>query len=115
MVHRAPPRGVIVRAIRVGVVCDFREEGWHSMDLISDMLLDMLPIVAPTTIVATRLQPAMRRRLRRMPLVGSHARLRLGQGLPGRFYDYPRWLLSRVNDFDVFHIVPDTYAPLMRS
>ena len=32
-------------AIRVGIVCDLREEGWHSMDLIADMLLTTLPAV----------------------------------------------------------------------
>ena len=45
--------------IRVGVICDFREEGWHSMDLVADMLLDTLPAVSSGTIAATRLQPAM--------------------------------------------------------
>ena len=43
-----------MKPIRVGVICDFREEGWHSMDLIADMLLEMLPVVSPQTIAATR-------------------------------------------------------------
>jgi glycosyltransferase involved in cell wall biosynthesis len=101
--------------IRVGVICDFREEGWHSMDLISDMLLDTLPVVSPGTIAATRLQPAMRRRFGRIPFLGTHARARLADRLTGRFFDYPRWLKSRVNDFDVFHIVDHSYAHLIQS
>ena len=54
-----------MKPIRVGVVCDFREEGWHSMDLIADMLLDTLPVVSPDSIAATRLLPAMPRRFAR--------------------------------------------------
>ena len=29
-----------MKPVRVGIVCDLREEGWHSMDLVADMLLD---------------------------------------------------------------------------
>ena len=99
--------------IRVGVICDFREEGWHSMDLVADMLLDTLPAVSPGTIAATRLQPAMRQRFRRLPLLGRHRRAPLADRIAGRFYDYPRWLRSRVNDFDIFHIVDHSYAHLV--
>jgi hypothetical protein len=35
-----------VKPIRVGIVCDLREEGWHSMDLVADMLLEVLPSIA---------------------------------------------------------------------
>jgi glycosyltransferase involved in cell wall biosynthesis len=101
--------------IRVGVICDFREEGWHSMDLIGDMLLDTLPVVSPTAIAATRLQPSMRQRFSRLPVLGRHKRARLADRITGRFYDYPRWLKSRVNDFDVFHIVDHSYAHLIQS
>ena len=80
--------------IRVGVICDFREEGWHSMDLVADMLLDTLPAVSPGTIAATRLQPAMRQRFSRLPLLGRHRRAPLADRITGRFYDYPRWLLG---------------------
>ena len=101
--------------IRVGVICDFREEGWHSMDLVADMLLDTLPAVSPGTIAATRLQPAMRQRFRRLPLLGRHPRAPLADRITGRFYDYPRWLRSRANDFDIFHIVDHSYAHLVQS
>jgi glycosyltransferase involved in cell wall biosynthesis len=111
MVHRAAAG---VTPIRVGVICDFREEGWHSMDLIADMLLEMLPVVSPQTIAATRLQPAMPRRFGRLPLVGDHARAQLADRITGRFRDYPRWLKLRANDFDVFHIVDHSYAHLVK-
>lgn len=102
-----------MKPLRVGVVCDFREEGWHSMDLIADMLLDMLPVVSGDTIVATRLMPAMRRRFGRLPLIGDAPRVRLADRIAGRFRDYPRWLKERAGDFDVFHIVDHSYAHLV--
>ena len=45
--------------LRVGVVCDLREEGWHSMDLIADMLIDTLPLSRAAAVAATRLCPPM--------------------------------------------------------
>ena len=104
-----------MKPIRVGVICDFREEGWLSMDLIADMLLDMLPVVSPDTIAATRLRPVMPRRFGRVPLVGGGSRAQLADRIVGRFRDYPRWLKSRVNDFDVFHIVDHSYAHLVQA
>jgi len=101
--------------VRVGVVCDLREEGWHSMDLVADMLLDMLPSVAGSDIAATRLRPPMIRRWTRLPVVGGGSRAQLGDRLTGRLWDYPRWLRPRRGDFDVFHIVDHSYAHLIRA
>ena len=103
-----------MKPLRVGVVCDLREEGWHSMDLIADMLLDTLPSVAGAEIAATRLCPPMVRRWTRLPIVGSGSRARLGDRLTGRLWDYPRWLAPRRDEFDVFHIVDHSYAHLVR-
>ena len=103
-----------LRPVRVAIVCDFREEGWHSMDLIADMLLEMLPLTSRGEIIATRLLPPMPRRLSLVPMIGSHARLRLADRLAGRFHDYPRWLARRARDFDIFHIVDHSYAHLVR-
>ena len=101
--------------IRVGVVCDLREEGWHSMDLVADMLLDMLPAVSAGRIEATRLRPPMVRRWTRLPVVGGGSRARLGDRLTGRLWDYPRWLRPQRAEFDVFHIVDHSYAHLIRA
>jgi glycosyltransferase involved in cell wall biosynthesis len=102
-----------MKPIRVGVICDFREEGWHSMDLIADMLIEELPVVSPQTIAATRLRPVMPRRFGRLPIIGEHSRAQLADRIVGRFRDYPRWLKARVKDFDVFHIVDHSYAHLV--
>jgi glycosyltransferase involved in cell wall biosynthesis len=104
-----------VKPIRLGVVCDLREEGWHSMDLIADMLMQMLPEIAGGTIAATRLCPPMTRRWTTLPWVGGTARAHLGDRLTGRLWDYPRWLAPRTGDFDLFHIIDHSYAHLVRA
>jgi glycosyltransferase involved in cell wall biosynthesis len=104
-----------MKPVRVGVVCDLQEEGWHSMDLVGDMLLDTLPSVAYGGVVATRLRPPMIRRWTRLPVVGSGSRAHLGDRLTGRLWDYPRWLSPRRGDFDVFHIVDHSYAHVIRA
>ncbi|HEY8188016.1 MAG TPA: glycosyltransferase family 1 protein [Pyrinomonadaceae bacterium] len=48
---------------RVGIVCDYREENWPSMDLVADMLLDRLHTDYRDVIDAKRICPPMRRRL----------------------------------------------------
>jgi glycosyltransferase involved in cell wall biosynthesis len=103
-----------MKPLRVGVVCDLREEGWHSMDLIADMLLEHLPAVAAGEVDALRLCPPLTPRWSRLPLVGSGARARLGDRLTGRLWDYPRWLAPLAGDFDLFHIVDHSYAHLVR-
>jgi glycosyltransferase involved in cell wall biosynthesis len=104
-----------VKPIRLGVVCDLREEGWHSMDLIADMLMQTLPEIAGGKIAATRLCPPMTRRWTTLPLVGDTAGAHLGDRLTGRLWDYPRWLAPRVDDFDLFHIIDHSYAHLVRA
>jgi glycosyltransferase involved in cell wall biosynthesis len=103
-----------MKPIRVGVVCDLREEGWHSMDLIADMLMHTLPSLANGDLRATRLCPPMVPRLSRLPIVGDISHARLGDRLAGRLWDYPRWLAPRAVEFDVFHIVDQSYAHLIR-
>jgi glycosyltransferase involved in cell wall biosynthesis len=102
-------------AIRLGVVCDLREEGWHSMDLIADMLMQKLPEIAGGRIAATRLCLPMTRRWTALPLVGGTARAQLGDRLAGRLWDYPRWLARRAGNFDLFHVVDHSYAHLVRA
>ena len=104
-----------MRPLRVGVVCDMREEGWRSMDLVADMLLELLPAVAPNDVIATRLQPSMVRRWTRLPIVGLGSRAQLGDRLTGRLWDYPRWLRPQRGAFEVFHIVDHSYAHVIRA
>ncbi len=103
-----------MRALRVGIVCDYLEERWPSMDLIGDMLVQTLPAVSVGKVEAVQLRPQMNRRLSRLPLIGHTTRMQLVDRLTARLWDYPHWLAPRVRDFDVFHVVDHSYAHVMR-
>ena len=51
---------------RVGIICDFLEEQWPSMDLVADRLIAGLEHRG--AVEPVRLRPALRRRLTRLPL-----------------------------------------------
>lgn len=98
---------------RVGVICDYREENWPSMDLVADMLLDNLRRDYPGIIEATRLAPSMRRRF-----TGDGTRRGerfKADRLLNRFWDYPRFLRRRRTEFDLFHIIDHSYAQLIHE
>jgi glycosyltransferase involved in cell wall biosynthesis len=95
---------------RVAVICDLREENWHSMNLAADMLLggaaEHLEGVSPA-----RICPPMRRVFTR---AGTHAGRRFNvDRLLNRFWNYPRHLAGRRGEFDVFHVVDHSYAQLV--
>jgi glycosyltransferase involved in cell wall biosynthesis len=106
--------GEVVTALRVGIVCDYLEERWPSMDLIGDMLMQTLPAVSGGRVEAVQLRPQMNQRWSRLPVIGQSPRMQLADRLTGRLWDYPRWLAPRVHDFDVFHVVDHSYAHVMR-
>src|SRR5208337_257083 len=54
----------------LAILTDFPEEGWRSMDLCGDMLLDHLPRDGPFSVEAARLCPPFRRLAARLPAVG---------------------------------------------
>jgi glycosyltransferase involved in cell wall biosynthesis len=101
-----------VRLPRVAVVADFREEQWHSMDLVAEMLMLHLRAQQPGRIDATELRPQMTRRLTRLPLVRKTATANTTDRILNRLWDYPRWLGPRVSGFDLFHIIDHSYAHL---
>ncbi|MGA9771227.1 MAG: glycosyltransferase family 1 protein [Blastocatellia bacterium] len=95
---------------RVAVICDLKEEGWPSMDLVAEMLLDNLRSNHSDAVKATPLCPAMRRRFttsfQASPFAFNADRL------INRFWDYPRYLRSVRNEFDLFHLVDHSYSQL---
>lgn len=98
---------------RLAVICDYREENWPSMDLVADMLVDNLQQDYAGVIEATRLAPSMRRRF-----TGTSTDNGTGfkaDRLLNRFWDYPRYLRQRRQDFDLFHIVDHSYAQLVHE
>jgi glycosyltransferase involved in cell wall biosynthesis len=102
----------VARAPRVGIVCDLREENWHSMNLVADMLIEGLRDGHSESFDAARLCPPMRRRFTRTAAAGARFN---ADRLLNRFVDYPRMLRRARNDFDLFHIVDHSYAQLLHA
>ena len=97
--------------LRVGVVCDFLEDRWYSMDLVGDMLVHHLQRDFAASIEATQIRPAMKQRLGHLPGPGGKFGRKADQ-LLNRFHEYPRLLRKIRDDFDLFHIVDHSYAHL---
>jgi glycosyltransferase involved in cell wall biosynthesis len=98
---------------RIGLICDLVEEGWPSMDLVGNMLEASLGRLAGDWKV-TRLCPPMRRRLTAAHRPGAKWAFNSDRFL-NRFWDYPRWLRTRVRDFDLFHLVDQSYSQLLHA
>jgi glycosyltransferase involved in cell wall biosynthesis len=98
--------------LRLGLVCDFAEEGWSSMDLVGNMLFKQLQRYHSDTIEADLIRPAFRRRATALGMLrSSHAGWNFDR-LWNRMGEYPRWLRKRLQNYDLFHIVDHSYAQL---
>ncbi len=99
------------RAPRIALICDLVEENWASMDLVGFMLEQGLREFEGDLKVI-RLCPPMRRRFTRgdsdepKPFFNADRIL-------NRFWDYPRWLLTQRDQFDLFHVVDHSYSQLV--
>ena len=98
-------------SIRLGIVCDYLDEGWPSMDLAAELLAAALATHAPREFRATLLRPPMPRLAR---LASRSGFARNADRYFGRYVAYPRWLRSRAGRFDLFHVVDHSYAHLLR-
>lgn len=98
-------------ALRVGIVADYTEEQWPSMDLVAEMLTRSLPRVDPA-FHPVLLRPTWTRRATAIPIVGRSQTAKAIDRFGNRYGDYAWWLSRRVQDFDVFHIVDHSYAHL---
>src|SRR6185437_3632413 len=111
--------------LRVGVICDFREEDWPSMELVADMLMSCLQRDHSEAVDATRIQPPMRMRFAKLrPDKNGHTAnstfhangsLFNADRVLNRFWDYPRYLQSRQTDFDLFHVIDHSYAQVVHT
>lgn len=95
--------------VRVGVICDFREEGWPSMDLVADLLVDGLATHS-SSFAPTALRPAMPRIAER--IVAGNRGLNADRFL-GRHLAYPRWLRRHARGYDLYHVVDHSYGHLV--
>ena len=92
--------------LKIAILAEYREEGWASMDLTADMLVEHLQSVAGFRV--RRIEPPFRHRLGHLNGSGGAVVDRI----VNRFFDYPRWLRNESLDDDVFHIVDHSYAHL---
>ena len=97
---------------RVAIVSDLREERWHSMDLVAEMLLLNLKAPDLRVVDPTELRPVMVRRFSRLPFA-PQSFAETADRITNRVWDYPRWLESRRDEFDIFHVVDHSYANLV--
>lgn len=104
MVHLLAP-------LTVGVVCDYAEEGWPSMDLAAELLVAGVRAHAPGW------EPAVLRP--RMPRAfGRVLRGRTGRNadrLVARHLAYPRWLRRHAGGMDLYHVADHSYAHLVHA
>jgi glycosyltransferase involved in cell wall biosynthesis len=98
--------------IRVALLADFLEEGWPSMDLVADMLLDRLEREHAEKVTATLVRPRLKRRLSRLSPRGRVPGL---DRVAGRMWDYPRTARALGTGFDIFHVVDHSYAQLVHD
>ena len=87
---------------RVGVVADFVEERWPSMELAAELTVRAL---RGGPFAPTLLRPAM-------------PRLRATHNLDryvGRYLAYPRWLRGQRGGMELFHVVDHSYAHLVHA
>ncbi|MBN4002007.1 MAG: glycosyltransferase [Nostoc sp. LPT] len=98
--------------MRLGIVCDYLEENWHSMNLCAQMLLKHLQAEHLTSIQAIEVRPTFQWRCQKIPWFGKKRFTYNTDRLLNRFWDYPRYLSQRVADFDLYHVTDHSYAHL---
>lgn len=93
---------------RVALLCDFREEGWTSMDIVADRLAETLPSYADVT----ALRPDYRRlsAFPANPGIGKY--IRNAERFLNRAVVYPRFLRRLHSPYDLYHILDHSYAHL---
>ena len=96
--------------VRVAVCADFREEGWPSMDRVSERLLASLLRDHPAAVAAVDVRPPFRRRATRIS--SGRAAWNFDRGL-NRLVDYPRHVRTLQSTYDVFHLVDHSYSQLL--
>ncbi|HYH78916.1 MAG TPA: glycosyltransferase [Longimicrobium sp.] len=99
------------RPRRVGIVADYLEEGWPSMDLAAELTSLALARHGEGAFEPAILRPALPRALRRLDERGGGARN--AARYLGRYLAYPRWLRPRAGSLDLFHVIDQSYAHLV--
>lgn len=104
-----------VQPRRLGLVRDFAEENWPSMDLCAEMLAKQVAADQSSRWVVVDVCPPFRRRLQKLPLVGSRRAAFNADRLVNRLWDYPRHMAKVSSNAEVFHIVDHSYSQLVHA
>jgi glycosyltransferase involved in cell wall biosynthesis len=97
--------------LKLALLMDPREEGWPSMDLVGEALLEGLSAL-PSEVSVTGVRPSLPRLVQRLPGVPERAAFNADR-LLARFGAYPaRTLLAR-GRYEAFHVVDHSYAQLV--
>ena len=99
--------------MKLGIVCDYLEEGWFSMDICAQMLYERSQQLPDVDLQPVQIRPSFQWRLKslqqRIPKSFNADRFL------NRFLDYPRYLKPLAGDCDFFHVVDHSYAHLVHS
>jgi glycosyltransferase involved in cell wall biosynthesis len=98
---------------KLALLMDPREEGWPSMDLVGEALLEGLSALS-SEVVVTGVRPGMPRVVQRLPRVGARTAFNADRLLT-RFGAYPARALLARGRFDAFHVVDHSYAQLVHA
>ncbi len=99
--------------MKLGIVCDYLEEGWISMDICAQMLVDRSAQLTDSDIQPVQIRPPFQWRLK--PWEQYLPKYFNGNRFINRFIDYPQYLKPRATDYDLFHVTDHSYAHLVRS
>jgi glycosyltransferase involved in cell wall biosynthesis len=99
--------------MKLGIVCDYLEEGWISMDICAQMLVDRSAQLSDSDIHPVQIRPPFQWRLK--PWEQYIPKYFNSHRFINRFIDYPRYLKPRATDCDFFHVADHSYAHLVRS
>jgi glycosyltransferase involved in cell wall biosynthesis len=102
-----------MKPLRIAIICDFAEEQWLSMDLTAQLLFDYLRREKSATVRPALLRPPFQRLFTGLPLWRRSWTVRNVERFINRFWNYPRWLRRYSEQFDVFHIIDQSYSHLV--
>ena len=104
-----------MRSRSIAILSDFKEEGWPSMDLCGEMLLENMPASGPFALKAERECPRFRHVATGLPRLGRHRSAFNADRLINRFAVFPRHARKIARKYDFFHVVDHTYAQLVTA
>jgi glycosyltransferase involved in cell wall biosynthesis len=98
--------------MKLGIVCDYLEEGWFSMDICAQMLSERSAQLIDLAVQPLQIHPSFHWRLKYLQQSPKSFN---GDRFLNRFIDYPRYLKPRTSECDFFHVVDHSYAHLVHS